>query len=273
MRRVHAPLVARLRLVVPAVAVTAALALSAAMLPSPLVWAAAAVAALGAVLVVRAARAAVVIDEERLVIRNPIRTHRIAAGDVDRIERSDRRRSPVRVVTTDRTVTVVSTLGAGEGELAPLFLALRRWSATNRVLDELDRIEFRNPRTRRQLIGSGEEVGVPGRLRRTSSRGWGPWHEGWLRLLPGEEPSHASWSPDDPTSVDLVADRGDRPVPLADPTRVELRPVRFREEAFYGLDAEVIVFGTHRRTVEVAVAPEETDAVLSRLRALGGARK
>ena len=45
-----------------------------------------------------------------------------------------------------------------------------------------------------------------------------------------------------------------------------LRPVRFRTEAFWGMDAEIVVLTSERATTELALAPDVTAPVVERLR-------
>ncbi len=90
--------------------------------------------------------------------------------------------------------------------------------------------------------------------------------------LRGVGVDHATFTADDPGAVALVSAVGAAPVPLADATKVALRPVRFKGEAFFGSPAEIVVFTTDRHITELAVAPEETGAVRSRLAALSTGR-
>ena len=105
-------------------------------------------------------------------------------------------------------------------------------------------------------------------LRRTSSRGWGPW-------IPGELTLPASGIPQfvvaDPLKRSLVSGRagGSGPVPVEGPGTLATRVVRFRGEAFFGLDGDVIVLTTERHVSEIATEPSETDLIATRLKALG----
>jgi hypothetical protein len=122
---------------------------------------------------------------------------------------------------------------------------------------------------RRQRLAAGEPVTVPCKARRTTSRGWGEWVDGRLRLPavgPGEE---ASFEADDPTQVALVTRQGAAPVVLEHPVAITVRPVRYKTEAFHGTDAEIVVATSERRVVEIALAPDDVEPVASRLARLG----
>ena len=112
-------------------------------------------------------------------------------------------------------------------------------------------------------------------LRRTSSRGWGPWVPGELSLpSPGSGTAHPQFTVADPMKRALVSGRagGTGPVPVEGPGSLATRAVRFKGEAYYGLDADVIVLTTERHTSEIATDPSETDLVAQRLRSLGFSR-
>ena len=118
------------------------------------------------------------------------------------------------------------------------------------------RIRWRRGRreaaARLEVLVGGEAVDLPCRLRRTTSRGWGEWMDGLLRLPgPGD-----GWAPafvaDDPSEVALVTRKGEAPVVLDAPRQVALRPVRYRAEAFHGTEAEIVVVTSPRRVVEIA---------------------
>ncbi|MCU1452390.1 MAG: hypothetical protein JWN46_536 [Acidimicrobiales bacterium] len=125
----------------------------------------------------------------------------------------------------------------------------------------------RERRERLARLAADEPVVVPCRLRRTTTRGWGPWTTGTLLL--GEAASGAAeWQVEDPAAVGLTWAKARRPSPFVDVAGVELRRVRFREEAFHGMDAQIIVVTADRSTTEVALPPDETDPVYDRLAAL-----
>jgi hypothetical protein len=111
-------------------------------------------------------------------------------------------------------------------------------------------------------------VDVVCHLRRTSSRGWGPWIHGELSLPASGTPQFVVA---DPLKRSLVSGRagGSGPVPVEGPGALTTRRVRFKGEAFYGLDGDVIVLTTERHVSEIATEPAETDLVATRLRALG----
>jgi hypothetical protein len=87
--------------------------------------------------------------------------------------------------------------------------------------------------------------------------------------LPSE--GAASFVAADPLKRSLVSGRagGSGPVPVEGPGALARRPVRFRGEAFYGIDGEVIVLTTERQVTELATEPADTDLIATRLRALG----
>jgi hypothetical protein len=105
-------------------------------------------------------------------------------------------------------------------------------------------------------------------LRRTSSRGWGPW-------VPGELSLPASGTPQfvvaDPPQRSLVSGRagGSGPVPVEGPGNLSTRAIRFRHEAFYGPDGYMIVLTTERHVSELATEAVESDLIAQRLRTLG----
>jgi hypothetical protein len=140
---------------------------------------------------------------------------------------------------------------------------------------KLPRRGRRRQQERHDLLAAGQAVEISCHLRRTSSRGWGPWVPGDL-LLPS--PDSASGRPHftvaDPMKRALVSGRagGSGPVPVEGPGALVTRPVRFRGEAYYGLDADVIVLTTERHVSEIATDPSETDLVAQRLRSLGFSR-
>jgi hypothetical protein len=109
---------------------------------------------------------------------------------------------------------------------------------------------------------------VPCRARRTTPRGWGAWVDGTLRL-PGDQGGEAAFLVDDPNEVALVTRQGEAPVSLEPPLGVEVRPVRYKAESFYGGDAGILVVTAARRTLEVALHADEVDPVARRLAALG----
>ena len=115
------------------------------------------------------------------------------------------------------------------------------------------------------LLEAGDAVELPCKGRRTTSRGWGEWVDGRLRLPDSAAPDHASFVVDDPSAVALVTRQGAAPVVLEPPLEVSVRPVRYRAEAFHGPEAEIVVAVSERRTVELALPPDEVDRVARRL--------
>ena len=113
----------------------------------------------------------------------------------------------------------------------------------------------------------GEAIVVACSLRRTSARGWGPWTEAELHL--SADPSIESWwHVEDPLAVGLAPGRGPVDVVLAVGAAVWVRPVRFKTEAFHGMDAEIVVIEGERSTVELALPVALVGPVTDRLVAL-----
>jgi hypothetical protein len=133
---------------------------------------------------------------------------------------------------------------------------------------KLPRRGRRRSQLRHDQLAAGEAVEVPCHIRRTSSRGWGPWIAGQL-TLPAS--GAAAFVADDPLKRSLVSGRagGSGPVPVEGPGSLATRAVRFRGEAFYGIDGDMIVLTTERNVTELATEPPETDLIADRLRALG----
>lgn len=117
---------------------------------------------------------------------------------------------------------------------------------------------------RRRALVRGEAVEIDCQLRRTSARGWGPWTPGEVVL--GALPDGvATWHVDDPVAVGLASVHGPVDARFADVEHVWLRPVRFQTEAFWGMDAQIVVLEGERSTVEVAVEPDLVDPLAERL--------
>lgn len=125
---------------------------------------------------------------------------------------------------------------------------------------------------RRQRLAAGDPVALPCRARRTTSRGWGEWVDGRLRLPAPDGPDEASFVVDDPSQVALVTRQGAAPVVFERPVEVSVRPVRYKTEAFHGTDAEIVVATSERRVVEIALTPDDVEPVARRLAQLGAAR-
>lgn len=116
----------------------------------------------------------------------------------------------------------------------------------------------------RAKLSQGGPVRVPCRLRRTSARGWGPWTEGRLDL--GSVPDGtARWSTDDAVAVGFASTNPRVDLPFEEVSDVYLRAVRFRTEAFWGMDNDIVVVVSERGTIEVAVTPGDAEAVAARL--------
>lgn len=105
------------------------------------------------------------------------------------------------------------------------------------------------------------------RLRRTSARGWGPWTEATLELGPLPDGA-AVWRADDPVAVGLPTTHGPVVAHLTDIDEVYLRSVRFRTEAFWGMEADIVVCAAEPFTTELAVPAELAVPLADRLQAL-----
>lgn len=108
------------------------------------------------------------------------------------------------------------------------------------------------------------------KLRRTSARGWGAWTDATLAFGPSPHGA-VRWHVDDPVAVGLPSTRGPVTVTFTDIDEVRSRAVRFRTEAFFGMDADIVVLVSERATVELALPVDLTDPVVDRLRAHLGA--
>ena len=128
-----------------------------------------------------------------------------------------------------------------------------------------DRLRNRkNDGALRARLSQGGPVRVPCRLRRTSARGWGPWTEGSLKL--GAVPDGgARWLTDDAVAVGFASTNTHVDLPFEEVSDVYLRSVRFRTEAFWGMENDIIVVASERGTVEVAVPHGDAEAVATRL--------
>ena len=116
----------------------------------------------------------------------------------------------------------------------------------------------------RAKLSQGGPVRVPCRLRRTSARGWGPWTQGQISL--GAIPDGAArWSTDDAVAVGFASTNPGVDLPFEEVSDVYLRSVRFRTEAFWGMENDIVVVASERGTIEVAVTPGDAEAVASRL--------
>jgi hypothetical protein len=128
----------------------------------------------------------------------------------------------------------------------------------------LSRRRERSDRQRR--LAAGEAVELAARIRRTTTRGWGPWTDGSL-LLAARTGGTSRWWVADPTAIGLTADQDNDVREFDGIERVTLRDVRFREEAFYGQGGSIIVVSADRSTTEIALPAAETGEALVRLAA------
>jgi hypothetical protein len=82
----------------------------------------------------------------------------------------------------------------------------------------------------------------------------------------GEAPDGgARWQAEDPIAVGFAVTRGAIDLPFAEVTDVWLRSVRFQTEAFFGLDAEIVVVESDRGTIELALGRDDAAPVARRL--------
>mgnify|MGYP006914497134 FL=1 len=75
----------------------------------------------------------------------------------------------------------------------------------------------------------------------------------------------ARWTTDDPVAVGFASTNTHVDLPFEEVSDVYLRSVRFRTEAFWGMENDIIVVASERGTVEVAVPPGDAEAVASRV--------
>jgi len=128
-----------------------------------------------------------------------------------------------------------------------------------------DRLRNRkNDGVLRAKLSQGGPVRVPCRLRRTSARGPGPWTEAALQL--GAVPDgEARWLTDDAVAVGFSSTNPTVDLPFEEVSDVYLRTVRFRTEAFWGMENDIVVVASERGTIEVAVTPGDAEALAARL--------
>ena len=113
-------------------------------------------------------------------------------------------------------------------------------------------------------LARGGELSVPCRLRRTSARGWGAWTE--AVVVVGSLPDGgARWSTDDAVAVGFASTNERIDLPFEEVTDVVLRAVRFRTEAFWGMDNDIVVVASDRGTIELALPPGDAEPLASRL--------
>ncbi len=122
---------------------------------------------------------------------------------------------------------------------------------------------------RRRALLRGDDVELTARLRRTSARGWGPWTDVDLYLGPIPD-GQAWWHAEDPVAVGLASTRGPVDVSFAEVNEIWRRPVRFQTEAFWGMEADIVVVIAERSTTELALSPDLSAGVEDRLRDLFG---
>lgn len=122
---------------------------------------------------------------------------------------------------------------------------------------------------RRRALVRGEAIDLDCRLRRTSARGWGPWTEARVSL--GALPDgSATWHVEDPVAVGLPSVHGAVDARFDEIDDVWTRPVRFRSEAFWGMEAWIVVLRAERATVELACEEDLVAPLAERLADLLG---
>ena len=113
-------------------------------------------------------------------------------------------------------------------------------------------------------LAAGAGVRVPCRLRRTSARGWGAWTTANVLVGPLGS-ADARWSTDDPVAVGFASTNDVVDLPFEEVSDVYLRSVRFRTEAFWGMENDIVVVASDRGTIEVAVPHGEAEPLAARL--------
>ncbi len=237
-------------------------------------------------LAARAWPVAVVVEDDRIRVRNLIRRCEVAAPEIERVQadrvggRIGRTGVVVGLVrpggTVVRPLATLAVPGSAH-QRAELSLVLRRWCDRNGVEDDLPHREYGDHSTRRDLLEAGEEVEVRAWVRRTDSRGWGGWEIGTLHLpaprpATGDRPApEARWTRDkrgDP--LEILATPVTRPLQVRGAEKVVTRAARFPEEEYFGPDTTFLVVTTMRRTLEVGLQGDEADLVHTRIRQLDG---
>ena len=113
-------------------------------------------------------------------------------------------------------------------------------------------------------LARGGVVAVPCKLRRTSARGWGAWTDAVVTVgaVPG---GGARWATDDAIAVGFASTNDRIDLPFEEVDDVVLRSVRFRTEAFWGMDNDIVVVASDRGTVELALPPGDAEPLATRL--------
>jgi hypothetical protein len=130
----------------------------------------------------------------------------------------------------------------------------------------LDRVRRGRQRTAALAaqLARREPLEVPVKLRRTSARGWGGWTDAVVHL--GAPPAGgARWSTADAIAVGFASTNERIDLPFEEVTDVVLRSVRFRTEAFWGMDNAIVVVASDRGTVELALPPGDAEPLAARL--------
>ncbi len=89
-----------------------------------------------------------------------------------------------------------------------------------------------------------------------------------MLLLGARGEGKAEWTATDALAVGLRPSRAIKTFRVTEVVRVVVRPARFREEAFYGPDTDIVVVTAERSVTEFCVPPEEVDEVSDRLGAV-----
>lgn len=131
---------------------------------------------------------------------------------------------------------------------------------------------LREQEERRGRLAAGEPVQLPARIRRTTTRGWGPWTDGVVHLARAGD--KCRWEVENPSALGLPVEHTADVWEFGDVEHVALRDVRFRQEAFYGSHSgSIIVLTADRSTMEIALPPGEIGEALVRLAAGVGPHK
>jgi hypothetical protein len=75
----------------------------------------------------------------------------------------------------------------------------------------------------------------------------------------------ARWTAEDPVAVGFAPTSDPVDLPFEAVSDVYLRSVRFRTEAFWGMQNDIVVVASERGTIEVAVPPGGAEPVATRL--------
>ena len=130
----------------------------------------------------------------------------------------------------------------------------------------VDRLRGRGhqPGALRAELSRGGAVTVACKLRRTSARGWGAWTDATVEVGPIPD-GGARWRTDDAIAVGFASTNDRIDLPFEEVSDVVLRSVRFRTEAFWGMENDIVIVASDRGTIELALPPGDADPLASRL--------